>query len=440
MYDNPQQFIATVAGFLGGLYALAAGLNLAAAASSLRGGRRAWGGALAWGLVAAGFLGGAVRAFQGRPPLMPEWAKQAIDACLGPIPFTLAAFSVLAAFYVFRRVLVRPAIAWATCNAAILLLGLSLTDREFTAVVSRADNVPIVGMVFLIGLFVWLGAWKAVENDRRAAGGLPPAEKELSGRVLVWPDLVYIELICMVLLLAGLVAWSILLPAPLEQPANPVVTPNPAKAPWYFLGLQEMLVFFDASIAGVIFPLLIIFGLAAIPYLDQNPRGNGYYTIAERPFAYAVFQFGFLQLWILLILIGTFFRGPSWGFFGLYEIRDFGKVEALGNVTLATFFWDTCLEAGLPRADLDHGMLKKLATIFWREAPGIVLLAGTFLGLPALLGRTRLRRHRRALSRGRYWIAALLLLMMLMLPIKMLLRWTTGLSYIVSMPEYFFNF
>ena len=238
----------------------------------------------------------------------------------------------------------------------------------------------------------------------------------------------------------GPVAWSILLPAPLEQPANPVVTPNPAKAPWYFLGLQEMLVFFDASIAGVIFPLLIIFGLAAIPYLDQNPRGNGYYTIAERPFAYAVFQFGFLQLWILLILIGTFFRGPSWGFFGLYEIRDPGKVEAFGNVTLATFFWDACLGAGLPRADLDHGMLKKLASIFWREAPGLVLLAGTFLGLPALLGRTRLERHRRALGWGRYWIAALLLLMMLMLPIKMLLRWTTGLSYIVSMPEYFFNF
>ena len=116
--------------------------------------------------------------------------------------------------------------------------------------------------------------------------------------MLVWPDLVYIELICMVLVTAGLIVWSLLLRAPLEEPANPVITPNPAKAPWYFLGLQEMLVFFDASIAGVTYPALIILGLCAIPYLDMNPRGNGYYTIAERKFAYVVFQFGFLQLWI----------------------------------------------------------------------------------------------------------------------------------------------
>ena len=66
--------------------------------------------------------------------------------------------------------------------------------------------------------------------------------------------------------------WSILLPAPLEQPANPADSPNPSKAPWYFLGLQEMLVYFDPWLAGVVFPTLIVVGLMAIPYIDTNPQ------------------------------------------------------------------------------------------------------------------------------------------------------------------------
>ena len=67
--------------------------------------------------------------------------------------------------------------------------------------------------------------------------------------------------------------WSIGLPAPLEQPANPAESPNPAKAPWYFLGLQEMLVYFDPWYAGVVLPTFIIIGLMAIPYLDRDPNG-----------------------------------------------------------------------------------------------------------------------------------------------------------------------
>jgi len=258
--------------------------------------------------------------------------------------------------------------------------------------------------------------------------------------VLVWPDLVYIELICMVLVTAGLIAWSLLLQAPLEEPANPVVTPNPAKAPWYFLGLQEMLVFFDASIAGVTLPVLIILGLCAIPYLDVNPRGNGYYTITERKFAYVVFQFGFLQLWIFLILIGTFLRGPGWAFFGPYEAHDPYKVDALSNISLSRCVWDVWLGTGMPEVDPDAGFIRRLATIFWRESVGLTVLAAYFLGLPVVLARSWLATYRTAMGRGRYWIMALLLLMMLLLPVKMLLRWTTGLSFIVSIPEYYLNF
>ena len=90
---------------------------------------------------------------------------------------------------------------------------------------------------------------------------------------------------------------------------------NPAKAPWYFLGLQEMLVYFDPWLAGVIFPTLIIIGLIIIPYCDVSPLGNGYYTYRQRKFALGTFFFGFLVLWLPLIAIGVFVRGPGWMWF-----------------------------------------------------------------------------------------------------------------------------
>ena len=71
-------------------------------------------------------------------------------------------------------------------------------------------------------------------------------------KVLVWPDLVYIEFISLILFMVFLIVWSILVAAPLEEPANPASTPNPSKAPWYFLGLQEMLVYFDPWLAGIV--------------------------------------------------------------------------------------------------------------------------------------------------------------------------------------------
>lgn len=432
-----REFLSIVAGPIGWLYVIAAGLNVIAAVRALRKHR---GKAAVWAVFASLFAWAAIGSFQGQPPLLPQWTKDLVDASLGPVSFTFGSFMFLTFLFLRREFFVRTDVAWTAFNLFLGLFCLSLTDPNFSEIVSKGDNVPIVAMVFLLGFFTWLGAHRAVENDRRTAAGLPPAEKELSEPVLVWPDLVYIELICMVLVTAGLIAWSLLLRAPLEQPANPVVTPNPAKAPWYFLGLQEMLVFFDASIAGVTLPVLIILGLCAIPYLDTNPRGNGYYTITERKFAYVVFQFGFLQLWVFLILIGTFLRGPGWAFFGPFEPHDPHKVEALSNISLSRCVWDVWLGIGMPKVDPAASFAGRLATIVWRESVGLTLLALYFLALPIVLARTWLASYRSVMGRGRYWIMVLLLLMMLMLPIKMLLRWTTGLSFIVNIPEYFLNF
>src|SRR3990172_280774 len=141
----------------------------------------------------------------------------------------------------------------------------------------------------------------------------------VADRVHVWPYLVRNEFICSIIVMVILTVWSITINAPLEEPANPTETPNPSKAPWYFLGLQEMLVYYDPWLAGVVLPTLILVGLMAIPFIDPNPKGNGYYTLKHRKFAIGMFLFGFIVLWCSMIIIGTFLRGPNWNFFGPFE-------------------------------------------------------------------------------------------------------------------------
>src|SRR5205823_7853961 len=170
-----------------------------------------------------------------------------------------------------------------------------------------------------------------------------------SAKLFVWPDLVYTEMLCMIILSIVMIVWSIGLRAPLEEAANPTSSPNPAKAPWYFLGLQEMLVYFDPWLAGVVLPSLIIVGLMAIPYIDKNEKGNGYYTFNERKVEITLFLFGFVVLWCSLIVLGTFLRGPNWNFFGPFEYWDLHKLEALTNVNLSEYFWVRALRQPLPK-------------------------------------------------------------------------------------------
>jgi hypothetical protein len=319
-------------------------------------------------------------------------------------------------------------------------MGLSMADQNFAAIVTKPDNVPIVGLVFLLGFFTWLATAKAVDNDDRLKQGLPPREKLDNEKVLVWPDLVYTELICMIALTAFLVIWGIALQAPLEEPASSVKTPNPSKAPWYFLGLQEMLVYYDPWMAGVVLPSLIIFGLMAIPFLDFNKQGNGYFTIEQRKFSYLIFQFGFLEMWVTLIILGTFFRGPNWNIFGPFEYWDPHKVLALNNVDLSQYFWVKGMGRGLPKAPPGSGGWLELGWIAYREAPGIILLAVYFLALPPLMATTIFRGLFVKMGFVRFMLMSNLLLFMAALPLKMVLRWTLNLKYIVSIPEYFLNF
>ncbi len=130
--------------------------------------------------------------------------------------------------------------------------------------------------------------------------------------VFSWPNLFMAELFVFVVTVAGVLVVSLLFNAPLEEPVNIAHPPNPAKAPWYFLGLQEM-VSYSAFWGGVGIPALEVLILLLVPYLDRNTKGVGRWFAKERLLANTLFLI-FVIVNIGLIIIGTFFRGPNWEF------------------------------------------------------------------------------------------------------------------------------
>ena len=219
--------------------------------------------------------------------------------------------------------------------------------RQLWEICSAPDNVPIVGLIPLLIFYIYL-AWKQAKANDELIGELEtnPAMAKTHHRkswpfrpgwqkeIHVWPFLLRIEFLAAMIVTIILMIWSITLNAPLEEPANPNLTMNPAKAPWYFLGLQEMLVYFDPWIAGVVMPTLIIVGLMVIPYIDTNPLGSGYYTWKQRKFSIGTFLFGFIILWVAMIIIGTFIRGPGWQWFWPGQTWDHNAVVFDKNIDL----------------------------------------------------------------------------------------------------------
>jgi quinol-cytochrome oxidoreductase complex cytochrome b subunit len=142
------------------------------------------------------------------------------------------------------------------------------------------------------------------------AKAIQQVKAEPTDKVSTWPHLLAIEFVALLAVTALLIVVSVLINAPLLEAANFNLTPNPSKAPWYFLGLQELLSYFDPMIAGVLIPGLIgLVGLMAIPYIDRNPSVRP----ADRKLAIMMFTF-FLMGAATLAIIGSFFRGPGFNF------------------------------------------------------------------------------------------------------------------------------
>lgn len=216
--------------------------------------------------------------------------------------------------------------------------------------------------------------------------------------VFTFPDLVARELLAVILACVILCFWALTVDAPLKAMADPNWTENPAKAPWYFVGLQEMLVYFDPWVAGVSIPLLIVFGLMAIPYLDPNPLGVGRYNVKDRKLSVSLFMLGYV-LWFGLIFFGQFFRGPNWQFYWPWEDWAVHKEAEQELISFPAPWGYLCI--------------------------AIYFLGG--LGLPALLKPSFFK----ALGLKRYVVTWMLILLMFAVIIKIILRIFFNVRYIL---------
>lgn len=192
----------------------------------------------------------------------------------------------------------------------LLLLG---GDEVGDAALLRFYVLHAIALPALLTLLVGYHFWR-IRKDRGLAR---PAEAEAQESVWSFPQLMYLELVVLVGLLVAFLPLAYFFDAPLGPPADPQHPPNPAKAPWYFVGFQE-LVSYSALWGGSIAPLLILVILLLLPYLDRDPRGVGVWFARERR--------GLVLAWtaavvatVLLTVIGAWFRGPNWGFYWPWE-------------------------------------------------------------------------------------------------------------------------
>ena len=369
----------------------------------------------------------------GGKPLIPEndmlIAFKDVVNYLSTPQISLTIFTILfVLMMIFYKQWTKPKIALPIAGICIFFyFGSMLIDVNYLAIIKKPDNVPITIMLLALGLCVWVAYRQAALNDERLSKGLPLIEGDKEDKVLTWPDLVYTEMLCLIIATTALILWAVLSPAPLEAPANPAGPPNPSKAPWYFLGLQEMLVYFDPWMAGVLLPGMIVSGLIMMPYIDINPKGNGYYTIRERKFAIYTWMFSFLILWVILIVYGTFLRGPNWNFFGPYEYWDSHMQVPLTNINLSEYFWNYMLGMPTPSSPLV------------REVVGIAFTAFWCLALPVILAKTVMKKLYMQMGAIRFYIMAFHFVILAMLPLKMVLRWLFTMKYFVNLPEFNMN-
>ena len=141
------------------------------------------------------------------------------------------------------------------------------------------------------------------------SGSIQDVKLKPVDKVHVWPHLLVVEFVAALLVLAFTLVFSIFVNAPLLELANFNATPNPSKAPWYFLGLQELLTMFHPMVAGVTIPGIGIFLLVLAPYIDRNPSNKP----EDRKFAISIMTVH-MMFWAVLVMIGSFFRGPGFNF------------------------------------------------------------------------------------------------------------------------------
>lgn len=185
------------------------------------------------------------------------------------------------------------------------------------AVAEKPSGVPVAAAPAAGGIPVGAGPGGHTQRLLTVvkSGSIQEVKATPVDKVHTWPHLLAVEFVAALACTAFLLIFSVFVNAPLLQLANPNRTPNPSKAPWYFLGLQELLTMFHPMVAGVTIPGMGLFVLMLAPYIDRNPSNKP----EDRKFAVSIFTV-FLMFWAVLVIIGSFFRGPGFNF--VYPWRD----------------------------------------------------------------------------------------------------------------------
>lgn len=139
-----------------------------------------------------------------------------------------------------------------------------------------------------------------------------PKHRMMADEVMVWPDLVVLEMLCSVIFTILLIAVSVLINSPLEGLADATCTPNPSKAPWYFMNLQELLLHMHPALAGVLVPLGALAAIAAIPYIDRDPRGVGVWFTTREGMQITTFSYLFSTVLTFLLVLADKYTNPEW--------------------------------------------------------------------------------------------------------------------------------
>ncbi len=215
-------------------------------------------------------------------------------------------------------------------------------------------------------------------------------------------DSVGIEFIAGLLFTFIIMVWALFMDAPLGELANPSDTPIDERAPWYFIGLQELLIYFDPWLAGVVIPAVMLAGLIVLPFVDPNKEsGIGSYSFRARPIAMSTFCFGY-AMWYILIVVGQFFRGPGRMFYWPWEDKSVVKV--------------------VPQIEM----------VNFNIAGGFAFFI-LFFGASIIIPRLIFKNFYNTLGAVRYYIFVSLMAVMLLVPVKIFLRYVFDVKYILSL-------
>ena len=301
---------------------------------------------------------------------------------------------------------------WVLLLLVATFLGIGLSDGIHRRLILHPERLPVVILVLSSVAVVWLEMRRFYLPE-----GRPSTTRRLERR----PAVDAAGATATGLVLVALVALRS--PA-LGAEADPTSRPDSFKAPWFFVGLQELGTYFDPWVPYFALPLLLVTGLLGLPWLETGDDGGG----RRR----SLFLLGWLLLWLWPMAVGALLRGPHWNVFGPFELWDPSRPAPPAPRPLSEIVWIVWLRGFQP------------ASWWLRELPGMLLLTGYFVLLPLALRRWRLTRrayesYQAAMGTWRFRAAMAWVLAVMLVPLKMYGQWLWDIGYWIHLPELAFN-